>query len=83
MYNIAVADRTSLNDLFNILKEEAGVDITPEYGPNRAGDIRDSLADISKAERLLGYNPQVRIREGLKKTLEWFKANQEFIQERN
>ncbi|WP_400192647.1 SDR family oxidoreductase [Hymenobacter sp. B81] len=83
VYNIAVADRTSLNDLFNILKEEAGVDITPEYGPNRAGDIRDSLADISKAERLLGYQPQVRIREGLQKTLAWFRENQEFIGIRN
>jgi UDP-N-acetylglucosamine 4-epimerase len=79
VYNIAVGDRTSLNDLFNILKEEAGSDLVPEYGPDRAGDIRDSLADISKAGRLLGYNPQVRIREGLKQTLEWFKHNQTFI----
>ena len=77
--HIAVGDRTSLNDLFNILKEEAGSDIEPEYGPDRAGDIRDSLADISKAERLLGYKPQVRIREGLRQTLDWFKNNQEFI----
>ncbi|QHL88322.1 NAD-dependent epimerase/dehydratase family protein [Nibribacter ruber] len=79
VYNIAVGDRTSLNDLFNILKEEAGADITPEYGPERAGDIRDSLADISKAKRLLGYDPQVRIQEGLQKTLAWFKDNQDFI----
>ncbi|MBC6991643.1 SDR family oxidoreductase [Hymenobacter sp. BT491] len=83
VYNIAVADRTSLNDLFNILKEEAGSDITPEYGPDRIGDIRDSLADISKAQNLLGYDPRIRIREGLQKTLAWFKANQDFIQERN
>lgn len=83
VYNVAVADRTSLNDLFNILKEEAGSDITPEYGPDRAGDIRDSLADISKANNLLGYQPQIRIQEGLQKTLEWFKTNQEFIAEQN
>ncbi|ALD22061.1 SDR family oxidoreductase [Hymenobacter sp. DG25A] len=83
VYNIAVADRTSLNDLFNILKEEAGSDINPEYGPDRAGDIRDSLADISKARTLLGYDPQIRIREGLQKTLTWFETNQEFIAERN
>jgi UDP-N-acetylglucosamine 4-epimerase len=83
VYNIAVADRTSLNDLFNILKEEAGSDITPEYGPDRPGDIRDSLADITKAETLLGYNPQIRIREGLQQTLSWFKTNEEFIAERN
>ncbi|WP_026462220.1 SDR family oxidoreductase [Adhaeribacter aquaticus] len=79
VYNIAVGDRTSLNDLFNILKEEAGATIEPEYGPDRAGDIRDSLADISKAKQLLGYEPQVRIKEGLQRTLEWFKNNQEFI----
>ncbi|MDX5346061.1 MAG: SDR family oxidoreductase [Hymenobacteraceae bacterium] len=79
VYNIAVGDRTSLNDLFYILKEEAGADINPIYGPDRAGDIRDSLADISKAKNLLGYDPQVRIREGLKRTLQWFKENQEFI----
>ncbi|MBC6608372.1 SDR family oxidoreductase [Hymenobacter sp. BT188] len=83
VYNIAVADRTSLNDLFNILKEEAGSDITPEYGPDRPGDIRDSLADISKAKNLLGYDPQIRIREGLQQTLAWFKANQAFIRESN
>jgi UDP-N-acetylglucosamine 4-epimerase len=83
VYNIAVADRTSLNDLFNILKEEAGSTISPEYGPDRPGDIRDSLADITKAETLLGYNPQIRIREGLQQTLEWFKTNEEFIAVRN
>jgi UDP-N-acetylglucosamine 4-epimerase len=79
VYNIAVGDRTSLNDLFNILKEEAKSDIEPVYGPDRAGDIRDSLADISKARTLLGYDPQMRIREGLQKTYQWFLNNQEFI----
>ncbi|KAA3440246.1 SDR family oxidoreductase [Rufibacter hautae] len=79
VYNIAVGDRTSLNDLFNILKAEAGVDVQAEYGPERAGDIRDSLADISKAQRLLGYNPQIRIQEGLQRTLAWFRDNQDFI----
>jgi UDP-N-acetylglucosamine 4-epimerase len=83
VYNIAVADRTSLNDLFNILKEEAGSHITPIYGPDRPGDIRDSLADITKARTLLGYDPQIRIREGLQQTLAWFKANQTFIRESN
>ncbi|NVO32602.1 SDR family oxidoreductase [Hymenobacter lapidiphilus] len=83
VYNVAVADRTSLNDLFNILKQEAGSDIVPEYGPDRAGDIRDSLADISKAKNLLGYEPKVRIQEGLQKTLDWFKTHPDFIAERN
>ncbi|MDB5263290.1 MAG: Vi polysaccharide biosynthesis protein VipB/TviC, partial [Adhaeribacter sp.] len=79
VYNIAVGDRTSLNDLFNILKEEAGSNVAPEYGPDRAGDIRDSLADISKAQRLLGYDPQIRIKKGLQITLDWFRHNQAFI----
>lgn len=79
VYNIAVGDRTSLNELFSILREEAGAEVTPIYGPNRAGDIRDSLADISKAQQLLGYDPQVQIREGLRQTLEWFRQNQDFI----
>ena len=83
VYNIAVGDRTSLVEMYDILREEAGSSLQPAFGPDRAGDIRDSLADISKAKTLLGYNPQVRIREGLRQTLEWFKANQAFIQERN
>ena len=79
VYNIAVGDRTSLNDLFTILKEEAQADVDPTYGPDRAGDIRDSLADITKARTLLEYDPQIRIKEGLQITLDWFKNNQEFI----
>ncbi|QNF35404.1 SDR family oxidoreductase [Adhaeribacter swui] len=79
VYNIAVGDRTSLNDLFNILKEEAQSEINPTYGPERAGDIRDSLADITKARTLLGYAPQIKIKEGLQITLDWFRNNQEFI----
>lgn len=79
VYNIAVGDRTSLNDLFNILKEEAQADVDPTYGPDRAGDIRDSLADITKARTLLNYDPRIRIKEGLQITLDWFKNNQEFI----
>ncbi|RYD86817.1 MAG: LPS biosynthesis protein WbpP, partial [Sphingobacteriales bacterium] len=79
VYNVAVGDRTSLLQMYNILKEKAGSDIVPEHGPDRAGDIRDSLADISKAQKLLGYNPKIRIEEGLKRTYEWFRDNQEFI----
>ncbi|PSR55402.1 LPS biosynthesis protein WbpP [Adhaeribacter arboris] len=79
VYNIAVGDRTSLNDLFTILKEEAQSEVNPTYGPERAGDIRDSLADISKARTLLGYDPKIKIKEGLQITLDWFKNNQDFI----
>jgi UDP-N-acetylglucosamine/UDP-N-acetylgalactosamine 4-epimerase len=76
VYNVAVGDRTSLKQLFDILKNLAGSDLEATYGPNRPGDIRDSLANIGKARELLGYDPPVRIREGLQITWDWFR--QEF-----
>ena len=82
VYNIAVGDRTSLVEMYNLLRAEAGSQLEPSFGPNRAGDIRDSLADITKAETRLGYAPRVRIQQGLRQTLSWFKDNQEFIKER-
>lgn len=77
--NVAVGDRTSLREMYQLLREAAGSSIEPTYGPPRAGDIQDSLADISKARTLLGYNPRVRIKEGLERTLTWFQTHQEFI----
>jgi UDP-N-acetylglucosamine/UDP-N-acetylgalactosamine 4-epimerase len=74
VYNVAVGDRTSLNQLYAILKNQVGSPVEPTYAPPRSGDIRDSLADISKARRLLGYDPRIRIEEGLKITLDWFKS---------
>lgn len=74
VYNVAVGDRTSLNQLYDILCQKANVSLPANYGPPRQGDIRDSLADISKAHNLLGYTPQIRIEEGLSITLEWFRA---------
>jgi UDP-N-acetylglucosamine/UDP-N-acetylgalactosamine 4-epimerase len=73
VYNVAVGDRTSLNRLFDLLKKQAASDLQPLYGPDRSGDIRDSLANIQKARALLGYVPQVGIEEGLQQTWEWFK----------
>ena len=83
VYNIAVGDRTSLVEMYELLRQAAGSDLAPVFGPNRQGDIRDSLADISKARTLLGYDPQVRIADGLRHTLAWFKANQEFLRIRD
>ena len=77
-YNIACQRQTSLNDLFRILRgrlaeqrAEIG-QIEPVYGPFRQGDVRHSLADISKARKLLGYEPIYHIEEGLNKTTAWF-----------
>jgi UDP-N-acetylglucosamine/UDP-N-acetylgalactosamine 4-epimerase len=74
VFNIAVAERVSLNNLIDIIKKLTGSSIQPLYRAERAGDIRDSLADISKAKTILGYDPEYKIENGLKLTLEWFKA---------
>jgi len=74
VYNIACGHQTSLLELFNHLKSEAGSLLEPEYGPERTGDVKHSLADISKSRKLLGYQPSVPVNEGLRKTFAWYKA---------
>ena len=69
--------------ILSLLKKLTKSDIDPIFVESRKGDVRDSLADISKAKRLLDYHPTVKIEEGLKRTFEWFKGNQEFIEDRN
>jgi nucleoside-diphosphate-sugar epimerase len=69
--NVATSRRISLNELFAVLKKLTGSSLTPTHGPARAGDVRDSQADISKAQQVLGYRPQVSLEEGLKRTLAW------------
>jgi len=81
VYNTAVGDRTTLSQLTGYLKEFlaqydpkiAGIEI--KHGPSRQGDIPHSLASIGKAERLLGYKPSHRIREGLKEAVKWYWEN--------
>jgi len=75
VYNIAKGEQTTLNELFETLKNISGKDIDPIHGPERSGDIKHSLADISKARKLLGYNPSTSPAEGLRKTFEWYKKN--------
>jgi UDP-N-acetylglucosamine 4-epimerase len=78
LYNIACGEQTTLNDLFLFLKGLAGSDLVPLYGPERPGDVKHSLADISKANTLLNYQPSVTIREGLKSTFEWYRKHHHF-----
>jgi UDP-glucose 4-epimerase len=73
--NVACGQRTSLNQLLKYIAELAGEWIEPQYLEARAGDVRDSLADITVARELLGYQPTVDIREGLERT---FKAFERF-----
>ena len=75
VYNIAKGEQTTLNELFAILKEISGKEIKAIHAPERNGDIKHSLADISKARRLLGYDPATSPAEGLRKTFGWYKKN--------
>jgi UDP-glucose 4-epimerase len=74
MMNAATGTRITLNETFEILRELTGYHGKPAYEEGRAGDIRDSLADISLAEDLLGYKPVVDFREGLRRTVEWYRG---------
>jgi len=78
VYNIAFGEQTSLNQLFEMIKEVAGSDLAPKYGPERKGDVRHSLADISKAKQVLGYEPSFNLRQGLKITFEWYRKHHHF-----
>ena len=78
VYNVALNDRTSLNELYEDIRVLLAPrfahlnDAKPEYRDFRAGDVRHSLADISKAKELLGYEPSHRIAEGLKEAMDWY-----------
>ena len=74
VYNVAVAERISINLLFNTLKKLTDSEINPTYREEREGDIRNSLADISKAQKYLEYEPTTRVEKGLEITLNWFKT---------
>ncbi|HWR34124.1 MAG TPA: SDR family oxidoreductase [Chitinophagaceae bacterium] len=75
VYNIACGIQTSLLQLFEGLKKEAGSSLQPIYGPERTGDVKHSMADISKAEKLLDYSVKVPVQEGLQKTFQWYKEH--------
>ena len=72
--NTATGARITLNETFRLLRELTGYEGEPAYANPRAGDIRDSLADIGLAGELLGYQPVVDFREGLRRTVEWYRT---------
>jgi nucleoside-diphosphate-sugar epimerase len=74
MMNAATGSRITLNQVFALLCELTGYRGKPAYAEPRSGDIRDSLADISLAGKLLGYKPKVDFREGLRRTVEWYRS---------
>jgi UDP-N-acetylglucosamine 4-epimerase len=75
VYNIACGNRTTLLELWDGIKNVCGSESQAVHGPNRPGDIPHSLADVSKAIRLLNYNPKVHLEEGLSESYKWYKKN--------
>lgn len=74
--NVATGSRISINALFHAVRTLVGTRVEAVYAPPRAGDVRDSQADITRAQRLLGYSPIVGFEEGLRKTVDWFRTSQ-------
>ena len=75
VYNVACGERFTINQLFYAIRDLVGGYVEPTYRESRNGDVRDSLADISKAKAYLGYEPQMTMQEGMQPTLEWFRKN--------
>lgn len=75
--NLACGERISLNDLVREINRALGTDVQPHYEPTRVGDVMHSLADISLAERLIGYRPKVLLAEGLARTIQWYQAQRQ------
>lgn len=73
VFNVAAGGFTTVNELCAIVAEEIGIVADPIYLAQRPGDVRGSRADIRKAQRVLGYQPVVQIREGIRRTVEWMK----------
>lgn len=74
-FNIAFGGREFLLDIYYGLTEALGLKVEPNFGPDRAGDIKHSNADISKAKQLLGYNPEWSFERGIKAAIEWYREN--------
>jgi nucleoside-diphosphate-sugar epimerase len=75
VFNVGTGGRVSLNQTLEYLRQITGKKLQAKYDPPRDGDIRDSQADISLAQQVLGYEPTVMFEEGLQRTFEWYKAN--------
>jgi UDP-N-acetylglucosamine 4-epimerase len=75
VYNVAVGERLSVNELFELIAKLTDSDLKPIHRETRPGDIKNSLANISKAKEFLGYEPTVHAAEGLKRTFEWFSVS--------
>lgn len=75
VFNISGGNRVSINELYWNIANILGIDKEPVYVSDRPGDIKNSYADIFRAEKMLGYRPKFRFKEGLKETVDWFRLN--------
>jgi UDP-N-acetylglucosamine/UDP-N-acetylgalactosamine 4-epimerase len=78
--NVACGERTTLNQVWNILSDYAGGKLVPTYIEQRKGDVKDSLASIDKAKRLIGYSPEVLLKEGLEHAFTWYQSHQQILE---
>lgn len=74
VFNVATGKRADLNQAFQVLKKIIGFPGEVKYGPSRSGDVKHSLADLSRAEKHLSYTPKVDFEEGLRRTVEWYRG---------
>jgi UDP-N-acetylglucosamine 4-epimerase len=75
LYNVAVGENISVNQLYNMIASIGNSDVKATHRETRAGDIRNSLADISKIREFLQYEPRVKVEEGLKIAFDWYRKN--------
>ena len=80
-FNIACGDSATLLDLCQAIADALGVEPNPIFAPERPGDVKRSLADVSKARRMLGYEPEYDFRRGLAEAIDWYKANLSRLEE--
>src|SRR5580698_4781466 len=77
VFNVATGTRIDLNEIFSVLKKLTGYPGEVKHGPERAGDVKHSLADLSRSEKHLGYKPQVNFEEGLRRTIDWYRSQEQ------
>ena len=76
VFNVATGRRIDLNETFQVLKQLTNYPGEVKYGPERSGDVKHSLADLSRTQESLGYNPTVDFEEGLRRTIEWYRRKE-------
>ena len=74
VFNVGCGERISVNDLWQAIQAALGIELDAQYGPARAGDVRDSLADLTKIYDRLGYGVTVSLREGIRLTADWLRS---------